>query len=99
MFDRITRNPEILNGQSCIRNLRISVRRAAGAGTTASVRGVTGAIRRPWRRRHYRVLAGRPAPIAIHGGAGTTASVRGVTYSLQVRALRHPPCKTTTVLR
>ena len=27
MFDRITRNPEVLNGQPCIRNLRISVRR------------------------------------------------------------------------
>ncbi len=27
MFDRITRNPEILNGQPCIRNLRISVKR------------------------------------------------------------------------
>jgi len=27
MFDRITRNPEILNGQPCIRNLRLSVRR------------------------------------------------------------------------
>jgi len=27
MFDRITRNPEVLNGQPCIRNLRISVKR------------------------------------------------------------------------
>jgi uncharacterized protein (DUF433 family) len=27
MFDRITRNPEILNGQPCIRGLRISVKR------------------------------------------------------------------------
>ena len=27
MFDRITRNPDILNGQPCIRNLRISVKR------------------------------------------------------------------------
>ncbi len=27
MFNRITRNPEILNGQPCIRNLRISVKR------------------------------------------------------------------------
>ena len=27
MFDRITRNPEILNGQPCVRNLRISVKR------------------------------------------------------------------------
>jgi uncharacterized protein (DUF433 family) len=27
MFDRITRSPEILNGQACIRNLRISVKR------------------------------------------------------------------------
>lgn len=27
MFERITRNPEILNGQPCIRNLRISVKR------------------------------------------------------------------------
>ncbi len=27
MFDRITRNPEILNGQPCIRNLRLSVKR------------------------------------------------------------------------
>lgn len=27
MFDRIARNPEILNGQPCIRNLRISVKR------------------------------------------------------------------------
>ncbi len=27
MFDRITRNPEILNGQPCIKNLRISVKR------------------------------------------------------------------------
>ena len=27
MLDRITRNPEILNGQPCIRNLRISVKR------------------------------------------------------------------------
>lgn len=27
MFDRITRNSEILNGQPCIRNLRISVKR------------------------------------------------------------------------
>ncbi len=27
MFDRIIRNPEILNGQPCIRNLRISVKR------------------------------------------------------------------------
>ena len=27
MFDRITRNPEVLNGQPCIRNLRLSVKR------------------------------------------------------------------------
>ena len=27
MFDRITRNPEVLNGQPCIRNLRITVKR------------------------------------------------------------------------
>ena len=27
MFDRITRNPDVLNGQPCIRNLRISVKR------------------------------------------------------------------------
>ncbi|MEA1910315.1 MAG: DUF433 domain-containing protein [Spirochaetota bacterium] len=27
MFDRITRDPEVLNGQPCIRNLRISVKR------------------------------------------------------------------------
>ncbi len=27
MFDRITRNPGILNGQPCIKNLRISVKR------------------------------------------------------------------------
>jgi len=27
MFNRITRNPEVLNGQPCIRNLRISVKR------------------------------------------------------------------------
>ena len=27
MFDRITRNPEILNGQPCIRNLRLTVKR------------------------------------------------------------------------
>ncbi len=27
MFERITRNPDILNGQPCIRNLRISVKR------------------------------------------------------------------------
>jgi uncharacterized protein (DUF433 family) len=27
MFDRITRNPEVLNGQPCIRNMRISVKR------------------------------------------------------------------------
>ena len=27
MFDRITRNPEVLNGQPCVRNLRISVKR------------------------------------------------------------------------
>ena len=27
MFDRITRNSEILNGQPCIRNMRISVKR------------------------------------------------------------------------
>lgn len=27
MFDRITRNPDILNGQPCIRNLRITVKR------------------------------------------------------------------------
>jgi uncharacterized protein (DUF433 family) len=27
MFDRITRNPEILNGQPCIRDLRLSVKR------------------------------------------------------------------------
>ncbi len=27
MFDRITRDPDILNGQPCIRNLRISVKR------------------------------------------------------------------------
>lgn len=27
MFERITRNPDVLNGQPCIRNLRISVRR------------------------------------------------------------------------
>jgi uncharacterized protein (DUF433 family) len=27
MFDRITRNSEVLNGQPCIRNLRISVKR------------------------------------------------------------------------
>ena len=27
IFDRLTRNPEVLNGQPCIRNLRISVRR------------------------------------------------------------------------
>ena len=27
MFDRITRNREVLNGQPCIRNLRISVKR------------------------------------------------------------------------
>lgn len=27
MFDRITRNPEILDGQPCIRNLRITVKR------------------------------------------------------------------------
>jgi len=30
MFDRITRNPDILNGQPCIRNLRISVKRVLG---------------------------------------------------------------------
>ena len=30
MFNRITRNPEILNGQPCIRNLRISVKRVLG---------------------------------------------------------------------
>ena len=27
MFNRITRNSEVLNGQPCIRNLRISVKR------------------------------------------------------------------------
>lgn len=27
MFDRITRNSEILNGQPCIRDMRISVKR------------------------------------------------------------------------
>ena len=27
MFDRITRNANVLNGQPCIRNLRISVKR------------------------------------------------------------------------
>ena len=27
MFDRITRNPEVLNGQPCIRNLRLSIKR------------------------------------------------------------------------
>ena len=27
MFDRITRNPDILDGQPCIRNLRITVKR------------------------------------------------------------------------
>ncbi len=27
MFDRITRNPKVLNGQPCIRNLRLSVKR------------------------------------------------------------------------
>ncbi len=27
MFDRITRNPDILNGQPCIKNTRITVRR------------------------------------------------------------------------
>jgi uncharacterized protein (DUF433 family) len=27
MFDRITRNPQVLDGQPCIRNLRITVRR------------------------------------------------------------------------
>ena len=27
MFDRITRNPDILNGQPCIRNSRITVKR------------------------------------------------------------------------
>jgi len=27
MFERITRNPDVLNGQPCIRNLRISVKR------------------------------------------------------------------------
>ncbi len=27
MFDRISRNPEVLNGLPCIRNLRISVKR------------------------------------------------------------------------
>ncbi len=27
MFDRITRNRDIMNGQPCIRNLRITVRR------------------------------------------------------------------------
>ena len=27
MFERITRNPDILNGQPCIRNLRITVKR------------------------------------------------------------------------
>ena len=27
MFDRITRNSEVLNGQPCIRNLRLSVKR------------------------------------------------------------------------
>ena len=27
MFGRITRNPEVLNGQPCIRDLRISVKR------------------------------------------------------------------------
>jgi len=27
MFDRIKRNPDVLNGQPCIRNLRISVKR------------------------------------------------------------------------
>ncbi|MBN1647821.1 MAG: DUF433 domain-containing protein [Spirochaetales bacterium] len=27
MFDRITRNKDVMNGQPCIRNLRITVRR------------------------------------------------------------------------
>ena len=27
MFDRISRNPEVLNGQPCIRDLRLSVKR------------------------------------------------------------------------
>lgn len=30
-FDRITINPEILNGQPCIRNMRLSVRRVVEA--------------------------------------------------------------------
>ena len=30
-FDRITYNPDILNGQPCIRNMRLSVRRVVEA--------------------------------------------------------------------
>jgi uncharacterized protein (DUF433 family) len=33
-FDRITRNPAVLNGQPCIRGLRISVRRVLEALAT-----------------------------------------------------------------
>ncbi len=31
MFDRITRNPEIMNGQPCIRAMRLTVRRVLSA--------------------------------------------------------------------
>jgi len=30
-FDRITLNPEVMNGQPCVRNLRITVRRVVEA--------------------------------------------------------------------
>ncbi len=31
MFDRITRDPEQMNGQPCIRGMRLTVRRVVGA--------------------------------------------------------------------
>jgi uncharacterized protein (DUF433 family) len=31
MFDRITRNPKQLNGQPCIRDMRLTVRRVVAA--------------------------------------------------------------------
>lgn len=38
-FDRITRNPEVMNGQPCISGLRITVRRVLEALSTYSDRG------------------------------------------------------------
>ena len=32
VFDRITRNPEVMNGQPCVRGMRLTVRRVLEAG-------------------------------------------------------------------